>query len=297
MFKLRSLCTLVLLTAGMLTIISFSAVLAQDDPAEIYNQALTHQQEGQTELAVLEYKQVIEADPGYIDAYLNLGVIYFEQKKYADALGLFKTASEKDATSVDAFANMGRVEYKLRRYAESAAAFQTALALDASQNDLYGELAKAFYRQKNYVDLVTALEAGHAKGAGDHTTHYLLGKGYQKTSKDTKAIGAFRESVKKKANYNAQFALGQIYQSQEKYKQAGNAFKAALNLKPKKSLAAYNYAIALESLDSDALDTNIKNWQNFVKIGKNDPKVRNQVSIAEGHIKELKDSKAAKDLQ
>lgn len=299
MLKLRLLCTFVLLVAGTLTVLSGSGVLAQDDmePAEIYNQALTHQQEGQIELAILEYKQVVESDPGYIDAYLNLGAIYFEQKDYGNALTMFKTASEKDASSVDAFANLGRVQYKLRLYDEAAVAFQTALTLDTNQNALYGELAKVFYRQKKYADLVTTLEKGHAQGAGDHTTCYLLGKGYQKTNQDTKAIGAFRESIGKQANYNAQFALGQIYLSQEKYKQAGNAFKAALNLNSKKFQAAYNYAFALESMDPNAIDTNIKNWQDFVKIGKSDPKAKNNVAMAEQHIKDLKESKAAMDLQ
>jgi len=297
---LKSLCafTLFLFILGSLP----SLTLAETDPEkakEMYNDGITAVKEGNNDKAILSYKTAIQLDPEFLDAYLNLGALYFKQKKYDDAQDMFKKVAEKDPKNIDALANMGRVDYKLKRYPESIESFNAALALDTNQPGLYKELAKAYYSTTNkFSEAASTLEKGHKIGGGDDYTFYLLGKSYQKLEKYKQAITAFKKSLELNSkNANANFALGQIYLSQGKFVSAAGAFKTAHKSDPKKYLAMYNYAIAVESNDPDNIDTNIKNWQEFIRLAKKNPRAKNVLAQAEQHVKELKDRKEKLELQ
>lgn len=286
-------CVLVLLTAG-----SVSAQVDTVKAKEMYNEGIKASQSGDLDAAIIQYKGAIQFNPEYSDAYLNLGAVYFERKEYQLALENFEKAVEIDPQNADALANLGRVEYVLRRYDAAADALQKAIDLQPTNFDLYKELGKTYYRQNNHAKVIDVLEAGHEKtGGGDWLTHYMVGKAYQKTDRDTQAIAAMKKSIDAENNYNAQFALGQIYMSQEKYQSAAGAFKAALHADKSKYLASYNYASAMEFSNPEAYSDNIANWEAFVRLAKNNPKARTQVNQAQEHIKELREALRAIELQ
>ncbi len=275
-----------------------STMAASDKAKELYNEGLKAQKAGNIDAAILSYKAAIEEDNTYVDPYINLGAIYFEKKEYDSALEMFKKATERDKTSVEAFANLGRVEYKLKHFVEAIDAFKTAIANDGKDASLYKDLAKVYFKKGNYSELVNTIEKCHELGGGDYLTYYMLGKGYYKTGEKQQAIAAYKKSIEKKSNYaSAHFALGQIYLSQEKYKSAAKQFNAALKADPKNYRAAYNYAIAVQSQDPEAYDTNIAAWNKFLKVAKKNPKAKKYVSQATETIKQLKDAKEKAALQ
>ncbi|MDX9858216.1 MAG: tetratricopeptide repeat protein [candidate division Zixibacteria bacterium] len=257
---------------------------------EMLNAGIKATQEGKSEEAILAYQSAIQFDPNFADAYMNLGAIYFEQKQYEEALEQFRKAAEKNPKSADAFANMGRVDYTLRRYPEAIDAFQKAIANNGQDGSLYRDLGKAYYQNKDEANAVTALEKCHSLNAGDYLTYLMVGRSYDKLGQDAKAVEALNKSIQLEDNYSAHFALGQIYMGQEKYTQAGAAFKKALAADGKKYLAAYNYASAMEFADPENYDRNITNWESFIRLAKNNPKAKSEVAQAEAHVKELRDA-------
>ena len=66
-----------------------------------------------------------------------------------------------------------------------------------------------------------------------------------------------------------------------------------MNAEPGKYQAAQNYAVAMESADSDAIDANIGHWNAFIKLAKKNPRAKNDVAIAEQHVKDLQVRKEA----
>ena len=284
----------------VLFLISFSLVSVvsanTEDAKKAFNEGLEYDKVGNTMGATTSYKACIGADPEYIDAYINLGTIYFSQKDYEKALDMFKTATEKDKSNVDAFSNLGKVEYKLKKYAEAEASFKAAIALAPSAG-LYKELGKVYYKKKNYKEVIDTFSKCHEQNGGDYMTYYMLGKGYQKTGNTSQAVITLKESTKIKSNYNAYSTIGQIYLSEEKYKSAASAFRSALKADPKKYRAAYNYAIAVESNDPENYAVNIKNWETFIKVGKKNPKANKDIAVAKQHVKDLKDAQEKSDLQ
>jgi predicted Zn-dependent protease len=75
-------------------------------------------------------QQSIKADHTFPDAYNNLGVAYYEEKKYGTAIKEYRKAIEIDATSASYYSNMGAALFSKKQYEESAKAYQKALELD-----------------------------------------------------------------------------------------------------------------------------------------------------------------------
>lgn len=288
---------LILLLVMFFSIVLVSSIFADTEKAkESFNKGLEYEKNGDKTAAMTAYRACVKEDPNYVDAYINMGSIHFANKEYEKALEMFKTASEKDPKNVDAFSNLGKVQYILRRYAEAEASFKSAIALSPSA-ELYENLGKVYYKKKNYKEVIDAFTKCHEAGGGDHITYYYLGRAYEKTGNTSQAKIAFNSSIKKKNNYNAHYALGSMYLSEEKFQNAASAFKAALKSSPTKYRAAYNYAIAVESGDPENYTENIKNWEDFIRIAKKNPKARQDVTVAEQHVKELKDAQEKANLQ
>ncbi len=264
---------------------------------EHYNDGIKATQDGKIEDAILAYKAAIAADEEYVDAYINLGAIYFDKKDYENALKMFKTVTEKDEKNVTASANLGRVQYSLQRWIEAETAFKTAIALNDKDPDLYEELAKVYYKKLDFPKVVEAITKCHELGGGDDNTYYMLGKGYQNQEKTNEAVSAFKKSLELQDSYKAHSALGGIYLGQEKFVSAAGEYKAALKANPSGHRAAYNYAIAIQSQNPDDYDANIKAWEDYVRLAKNNPRAKRQVTEAQQVIKDLKEAKEQAELQ
>ncbi|HOP06872.1 MAG TPA: tetratricopeptide repeat protein [candidate division Zixibacteria bacterium] len=289
--------TIFLTIVMALTIVS--GIQADTDKAkENFNAALKSAKDGEMDAAVVAYRAAIAEDPNYIDAYINLGAIFFQREDYDNALEMFRTATEKDASNAEAFANLGRVENKLKKYGEAETALKAALAINPEDGPVYMDLGKVYYSQKKYTELIDAVTKYHEKSQGDKMSWYLLGKAYENTGNTNQAIEAYRQStVADPSYYYAHFALGQLYLSEEKYKPAASSFQAAMKAKSTSHLASYNYAIAVESSSPDNYSKNIEVWQQFVNNFKDNAKASKLIAQARDHIKELKDAQAKAGLQ
>ena len=301
MVRMKKPVTLILMVTFLLMlgmVFSVSTASADTEKAkEDFNKALNFEKDGNTDAAILSYQSCISGDPNFVDAYINLGAIYFAKRDYEKALSMYKTATEKDNKNVDAFANLGRVEYTLKKYLEAETAFKSALSLKEDP-ELYKELGKVYYKKKNYDDVISTFNKYHAAGKGDYLTYYMLGKAYQLKDNNTEAINALKQSINLKSDYySAHSTIGQIYLSQEKYSSAAGAFKAAMDADPKNYRAAYNYAVAVESSNPENYSSNINNWEKFIKIAKSNPKAKRDLTVAQQHVKELKDALEKANLQ
>ena len=285
--------------SGLFLIAAASFAAGDKEKAKgFFNDGLTASQNGKTDAAILGYQAAISEDPAFIDAYINLGAIYFKKNDFQSALTMYRTATEKDAKNLTALSNLANVEYELKRYAEAEGHLNAAIGISPKDASLYKDLGKVLFAKRNYEETIKAANKCHELGGGDNVTYYIQGKSYQKLEKPAEAIGSFEKSVQlHKKNYNALFALGQVFLSQGKYLNAANYFDQALKASPTKHLAAYNYAVAVESHEPENYIKNIEAWDKFVRLAKTNPKARTELAEAENHLKELREAKKQKDLQ
>lgn len=283
--------------------LSTQAAVAQDDNAnkakENFNAGIKAEQEGKIEAAILAYQAAITVDPNFVDAHLNLGAIYFQQKEYQKAEEQFTKAVDAAPENADALANLGRLQYLTKRYDPAIANFEKALAGNPNDADLLKDLAKCQYRKRNYEKAEELLSSCHKAGGGDNSTYYMLGNSQYKLDKTDAAIASLKQSIDLDGTYySALSLLGRIYLAQQKWGPAATYYKRAMNTKSSQAYrAAYNYAIAVEQQDPENYSTNLKNWESFVRMAKGNPKASKDIASAQSHIDELKEAIAQIELQ
>jgi tetratricopeptide (TPR) repeat protein len=81
-------------------------------------------------MAEKELKLSIKLNPEMIDAYLNLGIIYYKKGKIKDSEKYFKKAIKIDPNYAKAHNNLGSVYFKQGKFNEALKEYNKVLQLD-----------------------------------------------------------------------------------------------------------------------------------------------------------------------
>ncbi len=121
--------------------------MAASGVQELFYAAVQAEETGEKTRAVELYEKILALDPGYAPSYINLGTLYFHQRRYARAEELYRKATETDPGYVLAFFDLGNVLDELDRPEESIAAYERAVELAPKYADAHYNLALAFERK------------------------------------------------------------------------------------------------------------------------------------------------------
>jgi serine/threonine protein kinase/tetratricopeptide (TPR) repeat protein len=94
--------------------------------------------------AAAMYSQVVSLAPDSFTGYYNLGAVRILQGKYGEAIPLLERSLSIRSTA-DALTNLGVAYFQMRKYAESAAKFEEATKLDEKNYVMWGNLGDAYY--------------------------------------------------------------------------------------------------------------------------------------------------------
>ena len=114
---------------------------------ELFLAAVQAEEAGEKQRAIALYEEIIQIQPAYAPAYINLGTIHFHLRQFARAEELYRRATETDPGYVLAFFDLGNVLDELDRPDESIAAYQRAVVLAPRYADAHYNLALAFERK------------------------------------------------------------------------------------------------------------------------------------------------------
>jgi tetratricopeptide (TPR) repeat protein len=196
-----------------------SSTPAQPTPLPDFPDADTAYAEGnklfdanKTELAVEAYRQAVDKNPDFADAWFKLGVSYALIEKQNEIESLNEENPEETPTPTPARKSRNDKKEKVIRTKDSEKAFEKAVAA--------------------YKKII-------AKNKEDDGAYYNLGRSYNKLDEDEDAQKALREAVKLKPDdtlYQTEF--GAILIKLAQYDEAVRALKKALEIDPENSEAA-----------------------------------------------------------
>ncbi|KAA6460212.1 tetratricopeptide repeat protein [Acidobacteria bacterium AB60] len=121
--------------------------------------AVQAEEAGDKQSAIQLYTEILNADPGYAAAYINLGTIFFHLRQYGRAEELYRKATQADPEYVLAFFDLGNVLDELERYDESIEAYRHATQLAPRYADAHYNLALAYERKGERRDALRHWQA------------------------------------------------------------------------------------------------------------------------------------------
>lgn len=112
----------------------------------------------QLEQAKAAYEEALKLDPKKSAAYTNLGVVYYQQGKFADAVTQLKQALDIDPQDAETYYMLGATYVQQSNLSEAEKAFQQALTLKPELGQAYIGLGNVYLMNKQYDQAVTTLQ-------------------------------------------------------------------------------------------------------------------------------------------
>ncbi len=103
---------------------------------------------GSASEAISSYNKVLELEPGYAPAHINLGTLYYNQSDYDLAEEHYRKAIECDPRYALAYFDLGNVLDETQRLEEAIAAYKSALKLAPTYADAHYNLALSYERSR-----------------------------------------------------------------------------------------------------------------------------------------------------
>ncbi len=202
--------------------------------------------------AVEAYKRALAIDPRLPNLYLNLGLAYFKQGQFREALSAF----QKEPTSERTTTLIGMCHFGLGEYRQAASLLQPLAAAQPDNGELGYLLAKSYLWAGQYDEAMNIFRKLLEHDPESAPVHMLLGEALDAGDRETEATQEFEAAVRAAPQQpEVHFGLGYLYWKQRRYGEAEREFRLELKGNPTHALSlAYLGDILLrDGRDAEAI--------------------------------------------
>ncbi len=199
--------------------------------------------------AVDAFREAVEADPGWLDAYARLGLLYYQLEDSKAALPLLREAQSKGKDNLDVAFWLGQHELRGGDAAAGLKLLERVAAETERFPEAYVVLGNHYYNAKDYRRAQPAYEQYLRLRPGETTARAKLGNTYFKLKQYAQALAEFEAVLQADPDNlgalvnvgNAHFQLGQ-------FDRAVQVLQQALKRDPGRASVLFNLAQSLFQL-------------------------------------------------
>jgi tetratricopeptide (TPR) repeat protein len=168
----------------------------------IYEAGFANANLGKKEEAFNLYRQAIELNPSFVQAYLARGDLFREaDEKHEEALKDYLKAAQLDSTSTKANYWTGWCYNDLQQYTKAIPFLQKAASADKQNYLPHSELGFSFYSLKQYDEALAYLKSAELLKPKAETVVYYSGLCYVKKGLKAEAVKKYNELVMQSSEY------------------------------------------------------------------------------------------------
>ena len=193
--------------------------------------------------ALANCKKALELDTGLSAVYVTLGRIHNDTGNHDLAMTEFQHALDLDSRNADALIGVAHAQESAGQIAEAETTYKRAVALRPDSWDGYNTLGGFYYRQHRVDDAIAQLQQV-VKLTPDNTQAYNNLAGFYLIAARPQdlvlAEQALKKSIEISPSYPAFGNLGLLYMQQQRYSEAAEATRKAVELNDRDFLAWEN---------------------------------------------------------
>ncbi|MBF2028140.1 MAG: tetratricopeptide repeat protein, partial [Oscillatoriales cyanobacterium C42_A2020_001] len=209
--------------------------------------AQQHYQAGNLPDAEIAYRQVVEEDPGHLEAWFWLALVTDQQGRPTEAVEHYQKVLQLHPNSAEAHGNLGSVWLKLRRFDEAIAHHRKSVELMPQNAKAHYNLAIALYENDQVDAAITHYQQAVALMPEYANAHHNLGMALYHQGKAEEAITHYQKAVELEPNHaSARNSLGVALYQQGKIDEAIEQYRQAIATLPHYVSAHDNLGIALK---------------------------------------------------
>lgn len=203
-----------------------------------YFQANIHVQNGRPEEAIEAYRIAVNRFPRYRQAWNNLGRLYVQNGRFAEAGEAFTKVIEQGGGSGEMFGLLGYSRSKLSDPLAAETAYRMAVLMDPGNTDWKIGLARSLFEQRQYAACIAMCDTLIEATPERHELWLMQGEAYSRSGQGVEAAKNF-EMVDRLGHANAGSlnSIADIYAREGLYDLAARSFMRALAHDPKVSEA------------------------------------------------------------
>ena len=258
--------------AALLTLAFAGSALAQSSDAHLaakFREATEAQRAGQLNEAAAAYSEVVRMRPNLAEAYVNFGLVRYEQKRFENAVELLEKALAIKPSLGAARLFLGISYYSLNRLEPALKALEEAVQLAPNDprarmwlgvasmaagkiTEAAKHLDAAVELAPKDIDILYHRGRAHLKLSQESyqqmfkldpksaRVHQVLAQSYEEAGRDTDAIAEYEQAARLAPNMpGVHESLGSLYWKTADFDKAEAAFQRELEIDPHSVLARY----------------------------------------------------------
>lgn len=189
--------------------------------------------QGRLNDAIECYRQAISINPGFAEAYLNLGFALHGQQLFEEAETYLKQAIQINPEMEDAYYLLGNIAQEQGDLESAIANFNKALELKPDFEIVYRNLCQCLLQSGKIEAARLTLEKAISVNPNSADFHFLLGNLFASAKEPVKAISCYRKVLSiQPENAEVHCLLGDIFSDSSHFDEAVASYRSALALQP-----------------------------------------------------------------
>ena len=183
------------------------------------------------------YRELLDKAPGFVELYLCIGKVYYELKRYEDAICEYKMAIWLDSFNIAAYRHLCRAYEEQGDYNQAIEVYNKLIAMAPNIPDLYSNLANIYYIKGDFDSAISNYQTAITLNPNKNWTSVIaqtMGFVYQENKSDPDAaISAYQTAyVLTPEDIDIYVNLGSAFYDKEDYNNALAVYRQALELQP-----------------------------------------------------------------
>ena len=232
--------------------------VSEGNTSDIFNSGLDHVQQQNYQQALVNFTQVINRQDNLVGAaYSNRCLVNLQLQNYSAAEVDCTTAIEHNSDNIEAYLNLGLTYYRQGEYNQAIAQYQQVIQRDSEDYRAYYNRGLAHFAVENYPQAITDYNSALMSSRGfNRESKSLI---YNDLASTYMMLGDFEQAIfnfdraiaLEDHNYNAYFNRGCAHHRQGKYEAAIEDFSHVVQLKPDFTQAYVNLAVLHHQIGQD----------------------------------------------
>jgi tetratricopeptide (TPR) repeat protein len=191
------------------------------------------------------FVETIKRNPGYAQAYFQMGYCLAKLGQYKEALGPYEQAVRINSKDADLLNNLCVAYGMVGRYHDSIESCRQSIQLKSDIAETHNNLGWSYHRLGRYEEAIQSCKEAIRLKPDLAPAHYNLGNAYSALKRYKEAIDAYKEAVRIKFDYaEGHLDLGAAYFYTGGYEEAIDSYKRAIRLKPSLAEGHLNLGMA-----------------------------------------------------
>lgn len=205
-----------------------TAIKVKPDEGALYEKrAQIYFEQERYDLAAADYHKMIELNPGDVMGYMGLGRNANEQRNWTEAIKQFDYVTKLSSDYSSGYSFRAESYIGLEKWNEATDDIVSALALEWDQKAMY--LATTL-KEPAFTMLVSKMKIQSVKSPNEARWPYVMGTMYQHENQYKKAVEAYEEANKRNASPAILRWVAHCYSEMGLYENALNSIDQALNM-------------------------------------------------------------------